>query len=63
MIAFSINFSAGLHDITSMSREMSLAELKDKYRKLSALEKARNGWEGEYDASSKQVLMINYISY
>ncbi|KAL8461796.1 hypothetical protein ACS0TY_033048 [Phlomoides rotata] len=37
-------------------REMPLAELKDKYRKLSALEKARSGWEGEYEASSKQCM-------
>lgn len=39
---------------------MSLAELKEKYRRLSALEKARSGWEGEYDASSKQVAIIRY---
>lgn len=47
----------------SISREMPLAELKDKYRKLPALEKARNGWEDEYEVSSKQVSMICYISY
>ncbi|KAL0867356.1 hypothetical protein Bca101_046474 [Brassica carinata] len=35
-------------------REMSLSELKTKYRKLSSLEKARNGWEDEYEVSSKQ---------
>ncbi|KAL0398948.1 UNVERIFIED_CONTAM: protein FORGETTER 1 [Sesamum radiatum] len=37
-------------------REMPLAELKDKYRKLSALEKARSGWEDEYEVSSKQCM-------
>ncbi|GER33848.1 RING/FYVE/PHD zinc finger superfamily protein [Striga asiatica] len=37
-------------------REMPLAELKDKYRKLSSLERARNGWEDEYGASSKQCM-------
>jgi hypothetical protein len=36
-------------------REMSLSELKTKYRKLSSLEKARTGWEDEYEVSSKQV--------
>ncbi|KAK4398778.1 protein FORGETTER 1 [Sesamum angolense] len=37
-------------------REMPLAELKDKYRKLSALEKAHSGWEDEYEVSSKQCM-------
>ncbi|CAA0815471.1 RING/FYVE/PHD zinc finger superfamily protein [Striga hermonthica] len=37
-------------------REMPLAELKDKYRKLSSLDRARNGWEEEYGASSKQCM-------
>ncbi|XP_057765219.1 protein FORGETTER 1 [Salvia miltiorrhiza] len=37
-------------------REMTLAELKEKYRKLSALEKARSGWKGEYEVSSKQCM-------
>ncbi|KAL1537165.1 udp-glycosyltransferase [Salvia divinorum] len=37
-------------------REMTLTELKEKYRKLSALEKARSGWEGEYEVSSKQCM-------
>lgn len=48
--------------LTSLAiyREMSLAELKEKYRRLSTLEKARSGWEGEYDASSKQVAIITY---
>lgn len=39
---------------------MPLAELKEKYKKLSALEKAHTGWEGEYEASSKQVTIIRY---
>lgn len=38
---------------------MSLSELKTKYRKLSSLEKARNGWEDEYEVSSKQVCFLN----
>lgn len=37
-------------------REMSLAEVKNKYRKLSSLEKARSGWEDEYEVSSKQCM-------
>ncbi|XP_075083087.1 protein FORGETTER 1-like isoform X4 [Nicotiana tabacum] len=37
-------------------REMPLAQLKDKYRKLSSLEKARRGWEDEYDVSLKQCM-------
>ncbi|KAA0054722.1 protein strawberry notch [Cucumis melo var. makuwa] len=37
-------------------REMSLSELRNKYRKTSSLEKARNGWEDEYDISSKQCM-------
>jgi hypothetical protein len=37
-------------------REMPLAELKDKYRKVSSLEKAQTGWEEEYEVSSKQCM-------
>ncbi|XP_022717610.1 protein FORGETTER 1 isoform X1 [Durio zibethinus] len=37
-------------------REMPLAELKNKYRKISLLEKARRGWEDEYEVSSKQCM-------
>ncbi|KAG9137601.1 hypothetical protein Leryth_011350 [Lithospermum erythrorhizon] len=37
-------------------REMPLEELKDKYRRISSVEKARNGWEEEYDVSSKQCM-------
>lgn len=40
---------------STFSREMPLAELKNKYRKISLLEKARSGWEDEYEVSSKQV--------
>lgn len=40
-------------------REMPLAELKNKYRKLSSIEKARSGWEDEYEVSSKQVYPNN----
>ncbi|KAJ9551193.1 hypothetical protein OSB04_015238 [Centaurea solstitialis] len=36
-------------------REMSTAELKDKYRKAS-LEKAHSGWKDEYEVSSKQCM-------
>ncbi|KAG6418927.1 hypothetical protein SASPL_121134 [Salvia splendens] len=35
---------------------MTLTELKEKFRKLSALEKARKGWEGKYGVSSKQCM-------
>ncbi|THG02898.1 hypothetical protein TEA_007619 [Camellia sinensis var. sinensis] len=34
-------------------REMPLAKLKNKYRKISSLEKAHSGWEDEYEGSSK----------
>lgn len=37
-------------------REMPLAELKNKYRKISSLEKAHSGWEDEYEVSSKQCM-------
>ncbi|OMO68935.1 Protein strawberry notch-like protein [Corchorus capsularis] len=37
-------------------REMPLAELKNKYRKISSLDKARSGWEDEYEVSSKQCM-------
>ncbi|KAK6149572.1 hypothetical protein DH2020_017097 [Rehmannia glutinosa] len=42
------------HFILAFEGEMALAELKDKYRKLSSSERAHNGWEDEYEASSKQ---------
>lgn len=37
-------------------REMPLQELKSKYRKVSSLEKAQNGWKDEYEVSSKQCM-------
>ncbi|KAF7141961.1 hypothetical protein RHSIM_Rhsim06G0106300 [Rhododendron simsii] len=37
-------------------REMPLAELKNKYRRILELEKARSGWEDEYEVSSKQCI-------
>ncbi|PON79909.1 Protein strawberry notch [Trema orientale] len=43
-------------------REMPLAELKSKYRKTSSLEKARSGWEAEYEASSKQAVTPTFLS-
>lgn len=36
------------------TREMPLAELKSKYRKVSSIEKANKGWIEEYEVSSKQ---------
>lgn len=36
-------------------REMSLVELKSKYRKVSSVDKISKGWQEEYDSSSKQV--------
>ncbi|KAK6124556.1 hypothetical protein DH2020_041704 [Rehmannia glutinosa] len=41
---------ARLLDFTFNTQEMALAELKDKYRKLSSSERAHNGWEDEYEA-------------
>ncbi|KAL6998855.1 udp-glycosyltransferase [Sarracenia purpurea var. burkii] len=35
---------------------MTLTELKNKYRRISALDKARTGWEDEYEVSSKQCM-------
>ncbi|XP_031115069.1 protein FORGETTER 1 isoform X1 [Ipomoea triloba] len=37
-------------------REMPLSELQEKYRKVSKLEKARSGWNDEYEVSSKQCM-------
>nr|GEX46630.1 protein FORGETTER 1 isoform X2 [Tanacetum cinerariifolium] len=37
-------------------REMSITELKDKYRKTISLEKAQGGWKDEYEVSSKQCM-------
>nr|CAD1823189.1 unnamed protein product [Ananas comosus var. bracteatus] len=37
-------------------REMPLAELKNKYRKVSSIEKASKGWQDEYEVSSKQCM-------
>nr|XP_043628033.1 protein FORGETTER 1 isoform X2 [Erigeron canadensis] len=37
-------------------REMPLAELKDKYRKIMSLEKAHSGWKDEYEVSNKQCM-------
>ncbi|XP_008791000.1 protein FORGETTER 1 isoform X1 [Phoenix dactylifera] len=37
-------------------REMSLPELKSKYKKVSSIEKASKGWQDEYDVSSKQCM-------
>nr|CAD1821756.1 unnamed protein product [Ananas comosus var. bracteatus] len=34
---------------------MPLAELKNKYRKVSSIEKASKGWQDEYEVSSKQI--------
>nr|CAB3482436.1 unnamed protein product [Digitaria exilis] len=39
------------------SREMPLVELKSKYRKVSSVDKIGKGWQEEYDASSKQVIL------
>ncbi|XP_020401317.1 protein FORGETTER 1 isoform X1 [Zea mays] len=38
------------------SREMSLVELKSKYRKVSSVDKISKGWQEEYDSSSKQCM-------
>ncbi|KAL1815046.1 hypothetical protein DCAR_0519278 [Daucus carota subsp. sativus] len=53
--------SAGMYKIVRPAvgeavREMPLSELKDKYRKLSSLEKARTCWQNEYNISSKQCM-------
>lgn len=37
-------------------REMPLSELRNKYRKISSLDKARSGWEDEYEVSSRQCM-------
>ncbi|KAI8568822.1 hypothetical protein RHMOL_Rhmol02G0230100 [Rhododendron molle] len=40
----------------TLSREMLSSELKEKYIKVSYLERARSGWEAEYEVSSKQCM-------
>lgn len=42
-------------------REMPLAELKNKYRKMVSVEKARSCWEDEYEVSSKQVWILKEV--
>ncbi|KAK1280548.1 hypothetical protein QJS04_geneDACA014302 [Acorus gramineus] len=37
-------------------REMPLTELKNKYRKVSSIDKACKGWQDEYEVSSKQCM-------
>lgn len=37
-------------------REMSITELKDKYRETVSLEKAHSGWKNEYEVASQQVI-------
>lgn len=37
-------------------REMPLSELRNKYRMITSLEKARSGWEDEYEVSSRQCM-------
>ncbi|KAJ8432514.1 hypothetical protein Cgig2_001107 [Carnegiea gigantea] len=37
-------------------REMPLSELRNKYRVITCLEKARSGWEDEYEVSSRQCM-------
>lgn len=37
-------------------REMLLPELRNKYKKVSSLERARIGWESEYEVSFKQCM-------
>ncbi|KAI0507168.1 hypothetical protein KFK09_013289 [Dendrobium nobile] len=37
-------------------REMPLAELKSKYRKVSSIEKANKGWVEEYEVSAEQCM-------
>jgi hypothetical protein len=41
---------------------MPLVELKSKYRKVSSVDKVGKGWQEEYDASSKQVILSSIIS-
>ncbi|RVW93811.1 Protein FORGETTER 1 [Vitis vinifera] len=62
LILFNLLFSAsGMFKMVRPAvgealREMPLAELKSKYRRVSSLEKARSGWENEYEVSSKQCM-------
>lgn len=42
--------------VGEVSREMPVAELKSKYRKVSSIEKANKGWAEEYEVSSKQCM-------
>ncbi|KAH9676915.1 protein FORGETTER 1 [Citrus sinensis] len=61
ILAFESTAASGMYKIVRPAvgeslREMPLAELKNKYRKLSSIEKARSGWEDEYEVSSKQCM-------
>lgn len=61
ILAFESTAASGMYKIVRPAvgeslREMPLAELKNKYRKLSSMEKARSGWEDEYEVSSKQCM-------
>lgn len=61
ILAFESTAASGMYKIVRPAvgeslREMPLAELKNKYRKLSSIEKALSGWEDEYEVSSKQCM-------
>ncbi|XP_044468508.1 protein FORGETTER 1 [Mangifera indica] len=61
ILAFESTSASGMFKIVRPAvgeslREMTLSELKNKYRKLTSLEKARSGWEDEYEVSSKQCM-------
>lgn len=61
ILAFESTAASGMYKIVRPAvgeslREMPLAELKNKYRKLSSIEKAHSGWEDEYEVSSKQCM-------
>ncbi|KAL5978725.1 udp-glycosyltransferase [Asimina triloba] len=44
------------HFLLAYEGEMPSSALKSKYRKVSSLDKARKGWEEEYEESSKQCM-------
>ena len=60
MLAFE-GSAEGMYRVTrpavgEASKEMPLAELEGKYKKVSSADKTGEGWQEEYDVSSKQCM-------
>lgn len=60
-LALQLNFVCLPFFLVFIFREMPMVELKNKYRKMASLEKARSCWEDEYEVSSKQVWTLKEL--